>query len=137
MPEIEILARAVITHNNKILLCYAPGDSPERYYIPGGHVEIGERIEDALNREMKEEIGTEIISPKFLGFFENFFQEKEENKHEINFLYETSIKSSNPESVKSQEDHVSISLVDIDKLPTINLLPKTIHQFLIHDFFKK
>lgn len=137
MPEIEIIARAVIINGNEILLCHTPNDSPRYYFLPGGHVEIGERIEDALNREMKEEIGTEIVSPEFLGFFENFYSQEEKNKHEINFLYKTSLTSPNPENVKSQESHVFISWVEIDKLPTINLLPETIRQFLIRDFFKK
>lgn len=86
---------------------------------------------------MKEEIGTEITGPKFLSFFENFYSQNREDKHEINFLYETSLKSKNPEGVKSQEDHISIKWIDIEKLPEINLLPKSIHQFLIRDFFKK
>jgi len=137
MPEIEIIARAVIVSRNKILLCHTPSDSPKYYFLPGGHVEIGERVEDSLNREMKEEIGTEIISPKFLCFFENFYSQEGENKHEINFLYETSLKTPNPENVKSREDHVFISWVDIKELSKINLLPENIHQFLILDFFKK
>lgn len=50
MPEIEIIARGVIVNGNKILLCHPPGESPKYYCLPGGHVEIGERIEDSLNR---------------------------------------------------------------------------------------
>jgi nucleoside triphosphatase len=46
-----------------------------QYVIPGGHIELGERMEDALRREVKEETGLEIHSVKFLGFQEFVYGE--------------------------------------------------------------
>lgn len=40
------------------------------YTIPGGHIEVGERLEDALRREVKEETGLEVKDPQFLCFQE-------------------------------------------------------------------
>ncbi len=34
--------------------------------IPGGHIELGERMEDALVREAKEETGLDVTDPEFL-----------------------------------------------------------------------
>ena len=39
----------------------------------GGGVSVGERIEDALRREVREETGIEIKVVKFLHFEESFF----------------------------------------------------------------
>ncbi|MFO8036436.1 MAG: NUDIX domain-containing protein [Anaerolineales bacterium] len=41
-----------------------------KYTIPGGHVEVGERLEDALRREVKEETGLDVHDIAFLCFQE-------------------------------------------------------------------
>lgn len=43
---------------------------PGKYVVPGGHVELGERIEEAAIREAKEETGLEIYDLKFINFQE-------------------------------------------------------------------
>ena len=39
---------------------------PDRYVVPGGHVELGERIEATALREAKEETGMDIRDLRFL-----------------------------------------------------------------------
>jgi nucleoside triphosphatase len=39
---------------------------PGRYVVPGGHVELGERIEQTVIREAKEETGLDVRDPRFL-----------------------------------------------------------------------
>jgi len=41
---------------------------PDKYVVPGGHVELGERIEDAAVREAKEETGLDIYDLEFINF---------------------------------------------------------------------
>jgi nucleoside triphosphatase len=41
---------------------------PGRYVVPGGHVELGERLEEAAVREAKEETGLDIYGLKFINF---------------------------------------------------------------------
>ena len=43
-----------------------------RWDIGGGKVELTERVEDALQREIKEEYLTEILAKEFLGFRDVF-----------------------------------------------------------------
>lgn len=38
----------------------------DKYVVPGGHVELGETLEDALRREIKEETNLDIYDIEFL-----------------------------------------------------------------------
>lgn len=63
-PTVGIL---IFNQKNEILLL----DShkwPGSYVVPGGHVELGERLEEAAVREAKEETGLDIYDLDFILF---------------------------------------------------------------------
>jgi len=73
MPEqTRLIVVAVVTDDDRgVLLCrMAPdrGVFPGQWALPGGGVEPGERIEAALRREVREEIGIELSSATPLLF---------------------------------------------------------------------
>jgi nucleoside triphosphatase len=41
---------------------------PDAYVVPGGHVELGERLEETAAREAKEETGLDIYDLEFINF---------------------------------------------------------------------
>ncbi len=45
------------------------------WVVPGGHIELGERMEEALRREVKEETGLEIYDIQFLVYQEFVYDE--------------------------------------------------------------
>lgn len=48
----------------------------KRLTIPGGHVELGEGLVDALKREVKEEVGLSIFDVRFLTVQEAIFSDE-------------------------------------------------------------
>jgi len=69
------------------------------YYVPGGHVKMGERINDSLVREVKEECGLDVIVENFVWVEENF-----EGPHHVTLYYQTRLINSNQEP-KNMEPH--------------------------------
>lgn len=45
------------------------------YVVPGGHIELGERIEDALKREIQEETGLKVYDVRFLCWQEFIYDD--------------------------------------------------------------
>ncbi len=62
---------AIIVNNGNALLLNTTHTGT--YSLPGGGIEIGEAIEDALKREVREETGLEIEVIRFYRFEEQFF----------------------------------------------------------------
>ncbi len=79
----------ILARNGLVLLQHPPGDPS--YAFPGGHVNLGETSQEALIREFKEEIGTEIVPGRLLWIVENFFPWGEKRCHQISLYYEVSL----------------------------------------------
>jgi nucleoside triphosphatase len=65
-PE-PVVGGFILNPQKQILLCRSPKWSQGRVWsVPGGHVEVGETIEQAVKREVKEEVGLKV---KFKDIF--------------------------------------------------------------------
>jgi ADP-ribose pyrophosphatase YjhB (NUDIX family) len=53
----------------------------------GGSIEFGECAVDAVQREIREELGTELESPELLGVLENRFELDGDLGHEVLFVF--------------------------------------------------
>ncbi len=62
---VGVSCNAIILRNNKVLLVRR-AEEPERgkWCFPGGRIELGETAEEAITREMKEELGIDF-KPRF------------------------------------------------------------------------
>lgn len=69
------------------------------YWMPGGRVYKGERLVEAVQRKMREEIGVDVDIVENVGFFEFFHQKTREKAeggvHSISFVYLVRPKSRN------------------------------------------
>ncbi|MGN4422363.1 NUDIX hydrolase [Bacillus cereus group sp. MYBK30-1] len=80
---------AICKHDNKILILQGNGE--DFWYVPGGRVKMLENSEDALKRELAEELGVPIKVKRLIWSVENFFTLSERKFHEISFYYEVEL----------------------------------------------
>lgn len=64
-------AYALIVQDGRLLLLKMRYTG--KYHLPGGGIDVGERLEEALKRETREETGIEIDAVRFVHFEEVFF----------------------------------------------------------------
>ena len=124
----ELIARAIIIDNEKILLCKSKKRG--HYFLPGGHVEFGEKTEEALKREFIEETGSEVKIGKFVGAFENIFGQ-EQKYHEVCLVFTASLLHSDKEIV-SKEDHIEYARVGKEEFASSNFLPKFMKEVVLN-----
>lgn len=112
-PEPAVSA-VIFNPDDEVLLCRSRkwGD---KYVIPGGHVELGESLEDALRREVKEETGLEVYDLKLISLKECIDSDSfHEKKHFIFIDY--SCRTGSREVVLNDEaqEYVWVKLDDIE-----------------------
>ena len=76
---------AVVMKDNKVLV-QREKDGTE-YALPGGHVKIGETLEEGLIREMREEMGADILCRRLIWSEECFWEWHGRKAHGIAFYY--------------------------------------------------
>lgn len=107
---------AVIINDNEEILLLLRKKSPEsgRWTIPGGSVEFGERVEDAIIREVNEELGIDVEVIKLLRVTNHIV--KEEGQHWISPAFLVKHVSGTPVN-KEPESHSEINWFSIHSLP--------------------
>lgn len=91
---------------------------PGRYVVPGGHVELGERIEEAAVREAKEETGLDIYDLEFILFQEFIYDPSFwKPRHFIFFDYAGRTRSSDVQLNDEAEEYVWVRLEAAVQLP--------------------
>jgi mutator protein MutT len=77
MKKFYIGIKAIVVNNKKALVLRKVRNGINVYDLPGGRIDKGELIQDALKRELKEEIGlTKFSNPQLINIFERQDYEK-------------------------------------------------------------
>jgi nucleoside triphosphatase len=105
-----------------------------KYSIPGGHVELGERMEEALRREVKEETGLDIFDVKFVCFqefiFDDCFWKK---RHFIFFNFACRASSTEVKLNQEAQEYVWVTLDEALRMEDVEPYAKK----AIKEFVKK
>lgn len=138
--KFKVRVSGIFIFDNRILVNKYDEDS---YCLPGGTVEIGETSEEAILRELKEEINLDFEIASFMGITENFFTNLRKQKtHSIDFYYKVNLinnsdcnkidynRIENDKGVMVQHHFKWINMSDLQKS---NLLPSVIKEKIIKD----
>ncbi|MGY5875583.1 MAG: NUDIX hydrolase [Candidatus Thorarchaeota archaeon] len=123
---------AVVVGELGILLVRRDKDpSKGLWSIPGGGVEVGENLEDALKREILEETGVYAEPVQFLGAFD-YIQRDSKGKVEYHFLLIHYLARALTEETKAEFPEAEVGWFHLNSLP-VEEMPEGIIE-LIHRF---
>lgn len=89
MSTIRAKVVCILRNVDRILLMQITDAYDGKTFLipPGGGVEFGERLDDAVVREVFEEVGLRLLPPKRLGMLESLFHFAGKPEHELIFVY--------------------------------------------------
>jgi ADP-ribose pyrophosphatase YjhB (NUDIX family) len=128
--------RAIITHNDKLLVMKRNKFGSEYYTLIGGHVELGESLEKALLREIHEETMLTVANPR------QVYIESAHAPYGLQHIYVCDYISGEPQ-LHPHADEVHINKLGqniytpmwlpLSKLPGVTFRSGTLQKKLIHD----
>ena len=86
VKALAFLPNAAGTHHLVFRGCNA-ATGEEFHRFLGGGVEVLERSEDAVVREIGEELGATLVQPRLLGVLENIIEYADGPGHQVAFIY--------------------------------------------------
>ena len=111
---IEVVATGFIKKGNKFLL--AKSNNSDTWVLPGGHVEAGEKILSACEREIEEELGLRIKPIQIIDFGEAIRQ----SSHFVYFIVLFEV-NNDEESANLDKGELEYDWFTIDEALKLNI----------------
>jgi 8-oxo-dGTP diphosphatase len=127
----RVCVGAVVVRNEELLVVrrgHAPGKG--QWSVPGGRVEAGEMLAEAVVRELAEETGLEGICGPLIGWVERI----DEEHHYVILDFEVTLLEGGDGSAGSDADAVAwVPLGDVADLELVDGLAEFLHEHGIID----
>ena len=89
----------------------------------GGAIQVNESTEDALVREVREELGVKAQASQLAFVVENRFEQDGVSYHNIEFHYLVDLLEDAPLTMQEDEKRQPCEWIDLDQLQNIQLVP--------------
>jgi 8-oxo-dGTP diphosphatase len=123
-------AAAFIRQGERYLLVFDP--KFKFWRVPGGRINIGERAEQTLEREMREELGVEVSVGRFLGYGEDqvtlYSLDGTHKMSRLVLYFECSIKKGTPKAVEKTEIQ-EMKWLTLDEIKKVKPLEPAMQQY--------
>ena len=110
-----VRATALIVQNRKLLVTKDKG----KYYTIGGAIQVNERTEEAVVREVREELGVKAQAGQLAFVVENRFEQDGVSYHNIEFHYLVDLLEDAPLTMQEDEKSQPCEWIDLDQLQNI------------------
>ncbi len=119
MPRVRVAA--IIFHKDKILLAKHKKDGETYWVPPGGGVDFGESLEEALRRELFEEADVHIHVGKLVMVHDSIPPDL--HRHIVNIFFMAEIVSGKVKVGTGDKRLIDMKFVSIDKIHQITMYP--------------
>ena len=110
-PTIRVAG--LLVHEARILMV-EQGRGEETYWLlPGGGVQFGETLSDALRRELQEELGLRVGVQRLVAIVESLSPDPDYAKHVIHLVFEI---SASPEALPEPQEVKVLNAAYLDEL---------------------
>ncbi|MEM3399142.1 MAG: NUDIX hydrolase [Nitrososphaerota archaeon] len=128
LPAVGVL---ILDRSRILLIKRAFQPSAGRWSIPGGVVELGEKVEEAAKREVREEVGIEVYDLELLGIYDSITRDSDGNVRYhyviIDFLARpTSI------AVTPSSEVAEYKWVDFENIDELDVSPSLVQLIKLH-----
>ncbi|HEM3703767.1 TPA: NUDIX domain-containing protein [Streptococcus suis] len=122
-----VRATALLIKDGKIFLTK---DAKERYYTIGGAIAVNETAQDAVVREVKEELGIDSCVNQLAFVVENQFTHEEIDFHNIEFHFIVEPSGEMPKEMIEDNLKQAFEWIELDKLVNLDVVPAFLAQEL-------
>ena len=114
-----VRATALIVEDGKLLVV----EDEDGFYTIGGAIQVGERTEEAVIREVKEELGVKAQARQLAFVVENRFEQAGVHFHNIEFHYLVDLLEDAPLTMQEDERQLPCRWIALNQLHTVPLKP--------------